>query len=63
MSTSAPTNDPTGLPPFPGKRSARCPFDPPQEYTDWRETEGLQRAVSHGEPLWVVSGMRTSARP
>ncbi|GGW51568.1 cytochrome P450 [Streptomyces caelestis] len=55
MSTSTPTNDPTGLPAFPGKRDARCPFDPPQEYTDWREAEGLQRAVSHGEPLWVVS--------
>ncbi|MGW0475692.1 cytochrome P450 [Streptomyces coeruleorubidus] len=55
MSTSTPTNDPTGLPAFPGKRDARCPFDPPQEYTGWREAEGLQRAVSHGEPLWVVS--------
>ncbi|MEU9273102.1 cytochrome P450 [Streptomyces sp. NPDC048251] len=55
MSTSTPVNDQTGLPPFPLTRSARCPFDPPQEYTEWRAAEGPQRAVSHGDAVWVVS--------
>ncbi|WP_330286128.1 cytochrome P450 [Streptomyces sp. NBC_00576] len=58
MSTTANMTDPvdhTGLPPFPGVRSARCPFDPPAGYADWREGEGLRRALWRGEPMWVVS--------
>ncbi|MET9819088.1 cytochrome P450 [Streptomyces sp. NPDC006355] len=55
MSTSTPTDDQTGLPDFPGKRAVGCPFDPPQEYADWRAAEGLQRAVTHGDTVWVVS--------
>ncbi|MGW2291568.1 cytochrome P450 [Streptomyces phaeochromogenes] len=55
MSSASPTNDQTGLPTFPGTRAARCPFDPPKEYADWRETEGLQRVVWNGEQLWAVS--------
>ncbi|MEH0626540.1 cytochrome P450 [Streptomyces stelliscabiei] len=47
--------DHTALPPFPGVRSARCPFDPPTDYADWREGEGLRRALWRGEPMWVVS--------
>ncbi|WP_329280540.1 cytochrome P450 [Streptomyces sp. NBC_01451] len=43
------------LPPFPGVRSARCPFDPPADYADWREGEGLRRALWRGRPMWVVS--------
>ncbi|MBV1940428.1 cytochrome P450 [Streptomyces sp. BV286] len=58
MSTTTHTADPvdhTGLPPFPGVRSARCPFDPPTDYAHWREGEGLRRALWRGEPMWVVS--------
>ncbi|MFI7136013.1 cytochrome P450 [Nonomuraea sp. NPDC050153] len=43
------------LPPFPGVRSGRCPFDPPTDYADWREGEGLRRALWRGKPVWVVS--------
>jgi len=45
----------TGLPPFPGAHNARCPFDPPAEYADWRGTAGLRRAVWKDIPVWVVS--------
>ncbi|MEW2395449.1 cytochrome P450 [Streptomyces sp. NPDC046862] len=55
MTTSSPTDDHTDLPRFPGTREGRCPLDPPKEYADWRAAEGLQRATSHGAPLWVVS--------
>jgi len=56
MSTSTGTDDSVHLPAFPGARSARCPFDPPVEYTRWRLGEGLQRVrTSHGKTAWVVS--------
>ncbi|MFJ2116408.1 cytochrome P450 [Streptomyces sp. NPDC087850] len=58
MSTTHPTthtDDAAALPTFPGVRDARCPFDPPAEHTGWREREGLQRAMLHGEPVWMVS--------
>ncbi|WP_326759025.1 cytochrome P450 [Streptomyces phaeochromogenes] len=58
MSTTTRRADPvdhTELPPFPGVRSARCPFDPPTDYAAWREGEGLRRALWRGEPMWVVS--------
>ncbi|HEX6354240.1 cytochrome P450 [Actinophytocola sp.] len=45
----------TDLPPFPGAHNARCPFDPPTEYTDWRKSAGLRRAVWKDIPVWVVS--------
>ncbi len=43
------------LPIFPGVRASGCPFDPPAEYADWRQSEGLQRAVWNGFEVWVVS--------
>jgi cytochrome P450 len=50
------TKESTGLPIYPGVRSARCPFDPPAEYADWRRAEGLQRAeLWNGATAWVVS--------
>jgi cytochrome P450 len=58
MTTTTNTTGPVdhaGLPPFPGVRSARCPFDPPADYADWREGEGLRRALWRGRPMWVVS--------
>jgi cytochrome P450 len=45
----------TDLPPIPFPRDVRCPLAPPAEFTDWRETEGLRRAVYKGQPAWVVS--------
>jgi cytochrome P450 len=54
MSTATNTND-TGLPVFPGERSARCPFNPPAEYTRWREQDGLRQANWNGHTVWVVS--------
>ncbi|MEV6595004.1 cytochrome P450 [Streptomyces acidicola] len=47
--------DRTGLPPYPGERSGRCPFDPPAEYADWRVGEGLRRALWRGRPMWIAT--------
>ncbi|MFI5798704.1 cytochrome P450 [Streptomyces sp. NPDC051677] len=48
--------DQTDLPAFPGARSQRCPFDPPEAYAGWRKAEGLQRVrLSNGGTGWVVS--------
>lgn len=58
MNTTADTTHTAGaagLPAFPGVRPARCPFDPPEEYADWRAGEGLRRALWRGKPVWVVS--------
>lgn len=50
------TDSAVGLPIFPGAHNTGCPFDPPREYTGWRESAGLQRAVWKGDiPVWVVS--------
>jgi cytochrome P450 len=43
------------LPVIPAPRDAHCPLVPPPEFADWRETEGLQRAMYQGRPAWVVS--------
>jgi cytochrome P450 len=51
----ATTTDTANLPVFPGKRNASCPFDPPPEYAQWRQSEGLRRAVWNGSTVWVVS--------
>lgn len=55
MSVQTKKNDVAGLPAYPGERSPRCPFDPPPAYADWREAEGLQRALWKGSPVWMVS--------
>jgi cytochrome P450 len=47
--------DTADLPVFPGKRDASCPFDPPSEYAQWRQSEGLRQAVWNGNTVWVVS--------
>ncbi|MGW0711425.1 cytochrome P450 [Streptomyces sp. NPDC002643] len=49
------TKDTAGLPSFPGNHNTRCPFDPPAEYTQWRESTGLRRAVWKDRAVWVVS--------
>ncbi len=43
------------LPVIPAPRAARCPLEPPAEFAAWRESPGLQRALWHGEPTWVLS--------
>ncbi|MEV6590785.1 cytochrome P450 [Streptomyces acidicola] len=43
------------LPAFPGERTARCPFNPPAEYTRWRKEEGLRRVNWNGHTVWAVS--------
>lgn len=55
MSTTTHTAHSTELPEFPGTRLARCPLDPPPEYTDWRQRTGLTRALWRGKEVWVVS--------
>jgi cytochrome P450 len=57
MSTPTTTrpDDSADLPVYPGTRSAGCPFDPPAEYADWREADGLQRVLWHSSPVWLVS--------
>jgi len=45
----------TDQPVFPGERAARCPFNPPAEYTPWREQEGLQRVSWNGHSVWAVN--------
>ncbi|MBP2329373.1 cytochrome P450 [Kibdelosporangium banguiense] len=52
---SIPT-DQTDLPVFPAARSRRCPFDPSEQYTAWRQADGLQQVRLHnGGTAWVVS--------
>src|SRR5271168_2627092 len=43
------------LPVLPVPRERRCPLAPPAEFVNWREEPGLQRAMFHGNPIWVVS--------
>lgn len=52
-STSASTE--TGLPVIPAPRDRRCPLAPPPEFAQWRESEGLQRALWHGKQVWMIS--------
>ncbi|KLO43384.1 cytochrome P450 [Mycobacterium nebraskense] len=52
--TSAVPDD-SNLPVIPRPRSASCPLAPPSEFTEWRESPVLQRAIWQGRPTWVVS--------
>jgi cytochrome P450 len=45
----------TELPVIPLPREERCPLAPPPEFGQWRQSEGLQRALFRGTPAWVVS--------
>ena len=49
---SAPTTD---LPVIPAARSRTARSRPPAEFAQWRDEPGLQRAMYHGKPTWVVS--------
>lgn len=55
MTAAQDTHDTLELPEFPGSRDLRCPFDPPARHAQWRESEGLGRAMWSGAPLWVVT--------
>ncbi|MET9242423.1 cytochrome P450 [Nonomuraea sp. NPDC003709] len=54
MSTATDANA-ADLPIFPGDREARCPFNPPAEYTRWREEEGLRQVNWNGHTVWAVN--------
>ena len=45
----------TDLPVLPVPRAPHCPLAPPAEFASWREEPGLQRAMFHGNPIWMVS--------
>ncbi|KUI38417.1 cytochrome [Mycobacterium sp. IS-1496] len=47
--------DGADLPVIPLPRDARCPLEPPRQFREWRDTEGLQRALWRHQPTWVVS--------
>jgi cytochrome P450 len=55
MSTTSDLYSDTGLPAIPVPRAAHCPLHPPAEFAGWRAEPGLQRAMYHGQPAWVVS--------
>src|ERR1700761_8611055 len=55
MSTTSDLSSDTDLPVIPVARAAHCPLHPPAEFVSWRQQAGLQRAVYHGQPAWVVS--------
>lgn len=56
MSTVTGTDEAAGYPDFPGTRDARCPFDPPAAYADWRRGQGLQRVrMLNGRAAWAVT--------
>jgi cytochrome P450 len=55
MTAGNATNETANLPVFPPARPSSCPFDPPAEFVEWRETEGLRRVVWKGIPVWAVS--------
>ncbi|MEQ4725820.1 cytochrome P450, partial [Nonomuraea sp. B19D2] len=56
MSITTDTHDDAGLPVFPGRRSQRCPLDPPAEYAGWRQADGLQQVrLWNGHTAWVVT--------
>ncbi|MGV0743769.1 cytochrome P450 [Mycolicibacterium sp. XJ870] len=44
-----------GLPCIPAPRAPRCPLEPPPEFSQWRESDGLQRALWKGKPVWMIS--------
>lgn len=49
------TADPSKLPVIPAPRAVGCPLAPPAEFASWRESDGLQRAVWQGKPVWMIS--------
>jgi cytochrome P450 len=55
MSTTSEVRSDADLPVLPVPRAARCPLAPPTQFADWRAEPGLQQAMFHGNPIWVVS--------
>jgi cytochrome P450 len=43
------------LPVIPAPRKAGCPLEPPVEFAQWRDAQGLQLAQWRGNQTWVVS--------
>lgn len=46
---------PAALPLIPRPRSTGCPLAPPPEFSEWRQSAGLRRAMWQGRPTWVIS--------
>lgn len=55
MTTTPVSGETTELPLIPVARDVRCPLAPPAEFSEWRESAGLQLASWRGQPTWVVS--------
>lgn len=55
MTTTPSGGNDVDLPVIPLPRDARCPLHPPAEFDAWRNTDGLQRAMWHGQLFWVVN--------
>lgn len=53
--TARTARDTENLPAFPPGRPASCPFDPPPEFAEWRQDEGLRRVVWKGIPVWAIN--------
>ncbi len=45
----------TDLPVIPVPRKVGCPLEPPVEFAQWRDAQGLQLAQWRGNQTWVVS--------
>jgi cytochrome P450 len=54
-SKASEANSEVDLPVLPVLRDARCPLAPPSAFASWRAEPGLQPAMFHGNPIWVVS--------
>jgi cytochrome P450 len=56
MSTNTEALSLPDLPTFPQARPARCPFDPPEDYRDWQQEQGLQLIrLWNGKTAWAVT--------
>ena len=54
---SSPTSTGSEIPTMPAPRAANCPLLPPSEFTEWRDSGGIRKAMNLflGEPAWVIS--------
>src|ERR1700761_7704840 len=55
MSTTSEIRSDEDLPQLPVRRAAHCPLATPADFENWRKQPGLQRAMWHGNPIWVMS--------
>lgn len=55
MAEPTAVDDGAALPVIPAPRDPACPLAPPPVFARWRRSDGLQRAMWQGRPVWVVS--------